>query len=369
MKTLKVLFSTILLLTSISFFPQTGQAISARGAILMEQESGRVLYEKNAQTPMRIASITKIMTAILAIESGKLEEYATVSEKAFRTEGSSIYLQPGDKIKLIDLTYGLMLRSGNDAAVAIAEHVSGSVDGFVKLMNQKAKKIGMSQTIFANPHGLDDHENHYSSAYDMALLTKYAMQNETFAKISSTKKYTCTSLDRGLNTWLNKNKLLTRYPYSTGGKTGYTNRAKRTLVSTAEKDGLKLIVVTINDRNDWQDHMSLFNQGFNQYKLVKIIDKDKDVNYLSALYGKVKPKRDIVYPLTEKERQDISIAISLDPSLEKRKKVNLKKPIAKVKVSLLDEKIAETSLYITEPLKTLKIEEENWWDKIKGIFN
>src|SRR5690606_21748814 len=141
---------------------------------------GRVLFEKNAHTKMRIASITKIMTAIIAVESGKLNEMVKVSPNAVRTEGSSLYLQPNEKIKLEQLVYGLMLRSGNDAAVAIAEHVGGSLEGFVFLMNQKAAEIGMINTEFANPHGLDDHENHYSTSYDMAILTRYAMQNEKF---------------------------------------------------------------------------------------------------------------------------------------------------------------------------------------------
>ncbi|WP_407691435.1 D-alanyl-D-alanine carboxypeptidase family protein [Robertmurraya mangrovi] len=367
MKTFRILLSVIVLFTGIASFPYMGHAVSARGAILMEQESGRVLFEKNAHTPMRIASITKIMTAILAIESGKLDEYVTVSEKAYRTEGSSIYIQPGDKIKLIDLTYGLMLRSGNDAAVAIAEHVGGDLENFVTLMNKKAKQIGMKNTTFANPHGLDDHENHYSTAYDMALLTRYAMNNKDYAKISSTKSYTCKSLDRAMNTWLNKNKLLNMYPYSTGGKTGYTKRAKRTLVSTAEKEKLKLIAVTINDRNDWQDHMALFNQAFNQYEAVKIIDKEKQINYLSVIFGKVVPKRDIIYPLKKGERQEISISISVDSDLKERE--DFKKPIGKVKISLKDELIGESPLILVEPFETSEKEDKDWWEKIKSKLN
>lgn len=164
-------------------------SVSGQSAILMEQESGRVLYEKDAHKQLRIASITKIMTTLLAIELGKMDEMVVVSNNAFGTEGSSLYLQLGEKIKLNDLVYGLMLRSGNDAAVAIAEHIGGSLDGFVYLMNEKAKEIGMSKTIFNNPHGLDDHEEHYSTSYDMALLTRYAMKNEVYQKISATKSY------------------------------------------------------------------------------------------------------------------------------------------------------------------------------------
>ena len=159
-----------LFITNIPQQVDASVSISARGAVLMEQESGRVLFEKDAHTKRRIASITKIMTAILAIESGKMNEMVKVSEQATRADGSSVYLKPGEKIKLEHLVYGLMLRSGNDTAVAIAEHVGGSLDGFVFLMNQKAKEIGMLNTHFSNPHGLDDHENHYSTAYDLSLI-------------------------------------------------------------------------------------------------------------------------------------------------------------------------------------------------------
>lgn len=163
-------------------FPVSGQA-----AVLMEQESGRVLYGKNEHQPLKIASITKIMTAIIAIESGKMDENLVVSKNAEGTEGSSLYLVAGEKLLLEDLVYGLMLRSGNDAAMAIAEHVGGSTEGFVYLMNEKAEEIGMTNSLFRNPHGLDTHPDHLSSAFDMALLTQYAMENDTYRKIASTK--------------------------------------------------------------------------------------------------------------------------------------------------------------------------------------
>ena len=155
-----VAFITSAILLSIPTNTNASGSVSASSAVLMEQQSGRILFEKDAHEVRRIASITKIMTAILAIESGKLNDTVKVTENAVRAEGSSIYLKPGENIKLEDLVYGLMLRSGNDAAVAIAEYVGGSLDGFVYLMNQKASEIGMDQTHFANPHGLDDHEDH-----------------------------------------------------------------------------------------------------------------------------------------------------------------------------------------------------------------
>src|SRR5699024_4588209 len=184
------------------------QSVGAEGAILMEQDSGRVIFEKNAHTQAKIASITKIMTAIIAIEHGVLDEKVKVSKNAINQEGSSIYLQENESITLENLIYGLMLRSGNDSAVAIAEHIGGSEEGFVYLMNQKAEQLGMEDTQFSNPHGLDDGDKHFSTPFDMALLTRYAMKNSTYRKISSTKKHT---FNRGKmkQVWNNKNKLLT----------------------------------------------------------------------------------------------------------------------------------------------------------------
>ena len=274
------LFFLLIIALIINLFPITPKAqisVNSYSAIVMDEKTGRVFYEKNVHEKRRIASITKIMTAILAIESGKLQETVTVSEKATKTEGSSIYLQPGEKIKLEDLVYGLMLRSGNDAAVAIAEHVGGSIEGFVYLMNEKAEQIGMINTHFANPHGLDDHEEHYSTAYDMALLTQYAMKNEKFRQISNTKVYRAPHpKEKWQREWVNKNRLVTGlYKYSTGGKTGYTKRAKRTLVSTASKDGMDLIAVTLNtpSSTDWDEHIRMFEYVFDHYDYYTILEE------------------------------------------------------------------------------------------------
>lgn len=368
MKQLKIIITLFLAFFVLASSPSPSQAISAKGAILLEQHSGRVLYEKNAHTPMRIASITKIMTAILAIESGKLDDTVTISNKAAGTEGSSLYLLPGEKVKLNDLVYGLMLRSGNDAAVAIAEHVAGSLDSFIIMMNKKAKELGMKQTVFANPHGLDDHENHYSTAYDMALLTRYAMNNETYAKISGTKSYTANSLSKhGTVTWRNKNRLLTQlYPYSTGGKTGYTQRAKRTLVSTASKDGLNLIAVTINDRNDWKDHMRLFDQAFSEYKFVKIVSKDSIPNLFDDYHLNMKIEKEFSYPLTTEEMDFLQLKLKqIKP--DKRSKANKDKElqVGKIEVLLKESLIGEVSLYMTEIPQS---KSDSWWDKIKKAF-
>ncbi|MGP7816112.1 D-alanyl-D-alanine carboxypeptidase family protein [Niallia sp. 01092] len=343
-----IIFSLItsILILAIPHNTNAAMYVSANSAVLMEQKSGRVLYEKDANTKRRIASITKIMTAILAIESGNLDEKVTISENAVKAEGSSVYLKVGEKIPLKDLVYGLMLRSGNDAAVAIAESVGGSLDGFVYLMNQKAEEIGMSNTHFANPHGLDDHENHYSTAYDMALLTRYAMNNDTYKKIAGTKKYRSEDpsgeWDR---VWNNKNRLLTElYDYSTGGKTGYTKRAKRTLVSTAEKDGLELIAVTLNDPDDWDDHINMFETSFKKYKLAQVIEngKLKDIN--NAFYkNKLYIKQGYEYPITSDEEDLFQIEYKLSNVNKAWKKDENKVPNIVGEVQIyFDHKIIDT---------------------------
>ncbi len=260
-------FLCLLSLSIISLsFPYIGKAqlgISAHNAVLMEKESGRVLYEKRAHEKQSIASITKVMTAIIAIESGKMNETVTTSRRAIHTEGSSIYLEQGEKMSLEDLVYGLMLRSGNDAAVAIGEHVGGSVEGFVYLMNEKARWLGMDNTDFANPHGLEA-DNHYSTAYDMALLMRYAMDNKKFQSISNTTMYKAKTRTYA---WKNKNKLLTAlYEHCTGGKTGFTKKAGRTLLTTAHKNDTDLIVVTLNGPNDWNDHIQMYEWGFKNHE-------------------------------------------------------------------------------------------------------
>ena len=298
----------LLLLTSGTSAAAAGP--SAASAVLMEQQSGRILYAKNPHAVMRIASITKIMTAIIAIESDKLDEKVKVSEQAVHTEGSSLYLKKGEKIPLEDLVYGLMLRSGNDSAVAIAEHVGGSLEGFVYLMNQKAKEIGMKNTYFANPHGLDDSEKHRSTAYDMALLTRYAMKNAKYRKISGTEVYRSPDPEGEWDRiWYNKNRLLTeKYKYCTGGKTGYTKKAKRTLVTTATKGDLDLIVVTLNAPDDWNDHIYLYEQGFLKYDPKIIFQKGKVKAGSHPFYkDRLYLKRDVVYPLTKKEEKQITI--------------------------------------------------------------
>jgi serine-type D-Ala-D-Ala carboxypeptidase (penicillin-binding protein 5/6) len=360
-----ILLAVSLIVVNFPHMTAASVSVSASSAVLMDQESGRVLYGKDAHEKKRIASITKIMTAILAIESGKLEKMVQVSAKATRAEGSSVYLKPNEKIKLEDLVYGLMLRSGNDTAEAIAEYIGGSLDGFVFLMNQKAKEIGMANTNFGNPHGLDNFENHYSTAYDMALLTRYAMQNETYKVISGTKIHKAPNPgEKWDRVWRNKNRLLSKYKYTTGGKTGYTKRAKRTLVTTATKGDMNLISVTLNAPDDWNDHISMFEYGFQKYDLVEVIskgkiDKVKDKSYQNHIFF----NRSFTYPVTEEEKELISVKYKLIKPTKEWLKTN-PEVVGKAIVYLDNRPIEDISIFFKQEQK----EEKKFTDYFKSIF-
>ncbi|MBD8003455.1 D-alanyl-D-alanine carboxypeptidase family protein [Bacillus norwichensis] len=369
MSSLKGLFvifiiSVMLMLTAFSPEEDPDLPVSASSAVLMEQNTGRVLFEKNPHEVRRIASITKILTAILAIESGKMDETVKVSRKAAYEEGSSIYLVPGEKIKLRDLVYGLMLRSGNDAADAIAEHVGGSMEGFVFMMNQKAKEIGMKNTNFSNPSGLDSHEEHYSTAYDMALLMRYAMHNETFKTISGTKTYSFEREEHSQH-WKNKNRLLTeKYKYATGGKTGYTKRAGRTLVTTATKKDNDMIAVTLNASDDWNDHISMYEYGSSHFKMKKILPEGplKDVRPLKderTLYV----ENSVYYPLMKEEYKDVRIRYKLlSPKDMKKTKGG---EVGRAVIYLQDHAVRKIPVYITEEEQQEKV---SLTKKLKALF-
>lgn len=240
----------------------------------MDYNTGKVLEGKEIDLKRSVASISKIMTAIVAIENTKLDQYVEVNEDILKAYGSSIYLKIGEVVLMKDLLYGLMLRSGNDAAVTIARGVSGSVENFVTLMNEKAKEIGMNNSTFNNPSGLDvDDEGNISTSYDMALLMKYAMNNEIFKEITRTTEY--KSLNHGM--WINKNKLLRKYENTTGGKTGFTAKAKRTLVTSAKKGDTELIIVTLDCGNDFTLHKNLYEKYFENYKTFKLLKEGSNM--------------------------------------------------------------------------------------------
>ncbi len=244
----------------------TPPALSAHSAILLEADSGNVITEKNADVRMSPASTTKIMTALVAIEQGDIEKTVAIHKDAVGIEGSSVYLYEGERLTLSDLLYAMLLESANDAAAAIAIEVSGSIEAFADLMNQKATSLGLENTHFENPHGLDAPE-HYTTARELALIARAAMQNATFREIVGTYKKTVPLNEtEGVRLLMNHNKLLRAYKGCIGIKTGYTKKSGRCLVSAANRDGVELIAVTLNAPDDWQDHKTLFDFGFSLYE-------------------------------------------------------------------------------------------------------
>ncbi len=329
----KILIMIILLIT----IPVKINAYSlGKSAILMEEDTKRVLVSKNMNQKMLIASTTKIMTAVIAIESGKINKKVTVNDSILKSYGSNVYLEIGEKLKLEDLVYGLMLRSGNDAALMIADYLGGEKK-FVQKMNKKAQEIGMKNTTFSNPHGLDEKNKNYSTAYDMAILMRYANSLKKFRKITSTKKYTLTTNKKSY-LWKNKNKLLFQYKYTTGGKTGFTKKAHRTLVTSASKNNMNLIVVTLDDGNDFKNHKELYEYGFNNYSMEKVFDKNK----INIPNKKIYAQDDYYYPITKQEKEMINI----DYKIKYKTKYKNNEKIGEAIIKLGDKTIHKEKLYI-----------------------
>ena len=256
--------------------------VSAKACIMIEAVTGNVIYEKNSHDRLTMASTTKIMTTILSLESGDLDTQFTVDSNAIKVEGSSMGLLEGDIVTKRALCYGMMLPSGNDSANATAIKLGGSFENFAKMMNDKAKQIGMNDTLFVTPSGLDE-GGHCSTAYDMALLTRYALKNPDFREICGTYTAQVNFGNPPYDRWLkNSNKLLNMYDGVIGVKTGFTDDAGRCLVSACERDGVTLIVVTLNAPNDWNDHMSLYDYGFSQVSMQSPINENFEVNLVGA---------------------------------------------------------------------------------------
>lgn len=280
MKKLSILFA-FLLCFSFSQPTVSALSVSAQYACVLDAQTGRVIFEKNARERHSMASTTKIMTALVALENSGLDDLVTVSKNAAGTEGTSLYLKAGDKVTLRDLLYGLMLQSGNDAAIAIAEHVAGSVDEFAALMTARAKTIGAKNTSFKNPNGLDE-DGHYTTAYDLALIAREALKNETFAEIVATKSKTIRD---GTQTITNHNKMLNMYQGCVGVKTGFTKKTGRCLVSSAKRDGKQVVAVTLNAPDDWNDHTNMLNFAFENTVCFPLIAAGMTVNSITVKNG------------------------------------------------------------------------------------
>lgn len=290
--------------------------VSAKSAVLIEASSGEVIFEKNADERLPMASTTKIMTALVAIESCELKKEISVSPEAVGVEGSSIYLYPGETLTLEDLLYALLLESANDAAAAIAIEIGGSIEGFADMMNKKARELGLERTHFENPHGLDS-DTHYTTARELAVIARAAYSNESFKKIVSTYKKTIPlKNDEGVRLLINHNKLLKSYSGATGIKTGFTKKSGRCLVSSAERDGLEFIAVTLNAPNDWQDHTNLLDYGFSQLQSKTLCEIGEFSYILPAVSGdcdhvKVENAEKVTIILSQSEKE-IEYEIELD---------------------------------------------------------
>ncbi len=362
MKKITVLLAVLLLLAAAC--PRVyAVGTHASCAILMDAESGRVLYEHNIHQPRLIASTTKLLTALVAVEEAEnLDEVVTIKGEWLGSEGSSIYLKVGEEITLRGLLYGLLLQSGNDAAMAIACHTAGSEAGFVALMNQRAVQLGMRDSSFANPSGLND-DNHYSTAYDMALLARACLKNEIVADICATRSITV-----GTRTFVNHNKLLYRYEGCVGMKTGFTEKAGRTLVSAATRDGQALICVTLNDGNDWNDHCKLLDYGFEVFSRRVLCEKGEVLGSVTV-QGSLIPtvaavtSESVGYPLREEET--LTMDVELAPSV--RAPFQTGAPVGRAVWRKDGEIVAQVLLAAQSGAGADVREPQNWWKRLWNV--
>lgn len=291
--------------------------LSAASAVLINADTGTILYAYNAYELRAMASTTKIMTALLTAEAGNLDERFTADSYAIKVEGTSMGLREGDIVTRRALLYGMLLPSGNDAANAAAVSVGGSMGEFVKLMNRKAERLGLKNTHFANPSGLDA-DGHYTTAVDLAMLTRAALQNPVFAEIC---KCASARVEYGnppyMRTLSNSNKMLWQYEGCVGVKTGFTDNARRCLVTAAERKGVRLIAVTLSDPNDWADHTAMLDYGFTQVKPTEIVLPSPIVIPVAGAEEQVTLQlaEKITLPLSDKENRAISIQVNTEPFL------------------------------------------------------
>ncbi len=309
--------------------------VGAKAECVMELNSRRVLYESRGDLRLPMASTTKILTATTVLENGtNLQESVAIPEQATGIEGSSVYLKAGERYTVEELLYGLMLRSGNDCAVALALHCNGSVRNFASKMNETAQKAGALNSRFVNPHGLPC-VNHYTTARDLSLITCYAMQNPIFCEIVSTRYYEPRA-------WKNKNKMLSLYEGAIGVKTGYTKAAGRCLVSAANRDGMTLVCTVLSCSTTYERSIKLLNDAFNAYTLEKIVGAEE---VFALCGGKIQAKtnKDLYYPLIKEEKDLIKIRVQ---ELKKRWKNDKSKEIVgQIKIYLAKQLLFSENLY------------------------
>lgn len=316
-----VLMFVLLITTNVVFAAANYPNVTAKSAIVMDATTGKVLYSKDAEERRYPASTTKMMSLIVALEHGNLDDVITTSANASSTEGSSLWLTQGEQMKMIDLLYGIMLISGNDATVAVAEHIAGSVEKFAKLMTEKAHAIGAKDTNFTNSSGLPD-VNHFTTAHDLARIAAYGYKNPLFTQIVSTEHKLLPPTVKGDNRDLyNENKMLWFYEGGNGVKTGYTDAAGRCLVSGAKRNNIQLIAVVLDSETMWDDSKTLLDFAFSQLKAQTVFDKGDILKTMRVANGKsefVKLVADssIVLPVSEKDKDELSTVIDAPSFME-----------------------------------------------------
>lgn len=347
--------------------------VSAQSAVLIDLDNGRVYYEKNADAVLPMASTTKIMTALIVLESGfDLDEYFTVDSSAIMVEGSSMGLQKDDKVTLRTLCYGMLLPSGNDAANAAAVRVGGSIEGFCELMNERAKEMGLVNTCFKTPSGLDD-ENHHTTAKELATIAYCAMKNEDFKNIC---KCVTATVEFGnppyKRTLYNHNRLLRAYDGTIGVKTGFTKKSGRCLVSAAQRNGVGLVCVTLNAPNDWNDHKRLYNEGFNALAQLEL---DDDSDYVMKVTGGTVSSVNLVLSqspvatLSSGELEKVKKTVTIAPFAYAP--VNCGDVLGEVVYAIDSTELARVELVAKTDVKRLEIEKnlfEELWDKILRLI-
>ena len=349
------------LLAAVLFLPAEAQAVSAQKAYVLDAVSGRVLYEKNPNERSLIASTTKIMTALIVCEQCNVLDRMRIPKEAVGIEGSSMYLKEGEILTLQELLYGLMLSSGNDAAVALAIYCGGTVEGFAELMNDKAHILGMKDTHFENPNGLDS-PGHYSTAKDLAILAAYAMENPIFAKTVSAK-----NVKIGERYLTNHNKLLWRVEGADGVKTGFTKAAGRILVSSATRNGRRLIAVTIDDPDDWGDHAALLEEGFGRYQIQRIVTEGDKIGSVEVVGGEsqraeVLAAENFDYALAQEERPQLALpgpGFVYAPAVEGA-------DAGYAYVLIEGKAVGKVRVVYGETVEQTKEEEKSFWQKLFG---
>ncbi len=349
------------LLAAAVLYPLPVEAVSARKAVLLDAQTGRVLFSRCPNDRSLIASTTKIMTALVVCEQCNVLDRVRIPKEAVGIEGSSMYLQEGEVLTVQELLYGMMLHSGNDAAVALAIYCGGTVEGFAELMNDKARKLGLQNSHFVNPHGLDAPE-HFSTAYDLAVLAAAAMENPIFATTVSAKTVTV-----GQRQLRNHNKLLWQVEGADGVKTGFTKAAGRILVSSASRQGRRLVCVTIDDGNDWADHKKLLDEGFGRYQMYKLISAGQVMGSIPVAGGDTDSVQliadsDFFFPLAQEEKPEFRLSL----------KSFVYAPVAQgadagyAYVCLEGRAVGKVSLSFDATVEMEETEEPNFWDKLFG---